>query len=523
MKRITILLTLLLCTYSLAYAQTASLDKTFGDQGATVTSFSEKDAYGFQSLILPDGKILQSGVILGDDDGHEAAIFKYDENGKRDLSFGVGGRVKLFSGWPMYALRMTTYPDGRILMYGYENQGTPRMRPFVTRILSNGIIDSTFGVHGSFYHGDYKITARFDEVVLTGDNKILVVGTEGKNLGATSNTKPMFRRLTSDGHIDSSFGLNGILVIPLEEDSLALHTVCKDSTGRYLFVCKTVFQSNPEIVVFRADINGIVDTTFAEDGFMSLRLTDGDYNVPTVMVLSDSSIIFNVNIRNGLYANTTLVKLTKLGMLDPSFGSYGTSLLLNDKVSSPSCGFAIDSLGRIIAAGHTYFDQNGVNISVFRYHSDGMLDSSFGVNGVFTVFPNSFGEATGIIIQKDGKYLITGEIRLTAFTSNLICRIDPNATSGVRGCETTNSSISLYPTPTTDNCTITYTLPKNSDCSLTLRDESGREVRTFMTDEYSTAGRHEEELDLRGLASGVYFLSLEHEGNIETVKVVVSR
>lgn len=58
---------------------------------------------------------------------------------------------------------------------------------------------------------------------------------------------------------------------------------------------------------------------------------------------------------------------------------------------------------------------------------------------------------------------------------------------------------------------------------MTLRDESGREVKTFMAGEYKAAGKHEDELDLRGLATGVYFLSLEHDGIIETAKVVVSR
>ncbi|HEY6172746.1 MAG TPA: T9SS type A sorting domain-containing protein, partial [Candidatus Kapabacteria bacterium] len=62
--------------------------------------------------------------------------------------------------------------------------------------------------------------------------------------------------------------------------------------------------------------------------------------------------------------------------------------------------------------------------------------------------------------------------------------------------------------------------PTSTDCSLTLRDESGRAVRTFVTNEFRAVGKHEDELDLRGLATGVYFLSLDHDGKTETVKLI---
>jgi uncharacterized delta-60 repeat protein len=516
MKRITFILTTILLASSLAHAQTASLDKTFGDHGATITSFPEKVAYGFESVILPDGKILQSGVVLEDDGGHEATVYRYDENGKLDMSFGIGGRVKLFSAWPMYAVRMATYPDGRILMYGYENRGGKW--PFVTRILQNGIIDSTFGEYGSYHLADHTITSRFLEIALTGDNKILIVGTEGPFVGDPSITKPIFRRLTSDGRTDSTFGINGILTIPLQRDSLELDAVCKNSSEGYVFICRTLFRSHPEFVIFRTDANGSIDTTFAENGFLRLGVADGDCNASSAMVLSDNSILFNVNIQEGM-TKSAIIKLTKQGELDDLFGISGAAYLSKPKIFSH--GLTIDSLGRIISAGCTFVENDGAAISVFRYHSDGKLDSSFGVNGILKILPNSYGEANGIVLQKDGKYLVTGEIRSSKIgASNLICRIDPNAFSGVRNQSNNITSISLHPTPSTDNCTVTYTLPNNSTCTIKLRDESGREVRTLMTSEYRTVGKHDEELDLRGLSSGVYFLSLEYDGNVETAKLI---
>ncbi|HEY6172609.1 MAG TPA: T9SS type A sorting domain-containing protein, partial [Candidatus Kapabacteria bacterium] len=83
-----------------------------------------------------------------------------------------------------------------------------------------------------------------------------------------------------------------------------------------------------------------------------------------------------------------------------------------------------------------------------------------------------------------------------------------------------SSYITLHPTPSTDYCTVTYTLASSSQCTITLRDESGREVRTYATNQYRTAGEHKEELDLRGLATGVYFLWVEHNGKTETAKLI---
>jgi DNA-binding beta-propeller fold protein YncE len=132
------------------------------------------------------------------------------------------------------------------------------------------------------------------------------------------------------------------------------------------------------------------------------------------------------------------------------------------------------------------------------------------------------GGASGIRIQPDGKYLISAYSwsKESGQYSSMIARLNPDPKSSVLRDISITSPLSLHPTPSTDNCTVTYTLANNSDCTLTLRDESGRSVKIFMTSQYRVAGKHEDELDLRGLASGVYFLSLEYDGKSEMVKLI---
>lgn len=124
-----------------------------------------------------------------------------------------------------------------------------------------------------------------------------------------------------------------------------------------------------------------------------------------------------------------------------------------------------------------------------------------------------------LTVQRDAKYLIAGNARVNDRNAAVLTRMI-NTGKLKTSTALPSNSLTLHPTPSTESCTITYTLPTSGGCTMTLRDESGREVRTFVTNEFRTAGEHKEELDLRGLAAGVYFLSLEHDGKIETTKLI---
>src|ERR1051326_913488 len=100
------------------------------------------------------------------------------------------------------------------------------------------------------------------------------------------------------------------------------------------------------------------------------------------------------------------------GSLDTNFN--GTGILVQDLGNREAEGFgtAIQADGKIIVAGSAYDDANLQSFMVARYLPTGILDPSFGTNGVvITVLGTNSSGATAIALQPDGKILVGGRAR----------------------------------------------------------------------------------------------------------------
>jgi uncharacterized delta-60 repeat protein len=111
-----------------------------------------------------------------------------------------------------------------------------------------------------------------------------------------------------------------------------------------------------------------------------------------------------------------------LGILDPTFGDGGTSIL--SPVSSTNFDNAQDLVvqadGKSVFCGTsgTFMD---FDITVVRLREDGDLDASFGTNGVFN-YVNTLGSdfAYDIALLNDGKFLITGATSLSMTNTQFV-------------------------------------------------------------------------------------------------------
>jgi len=86
----------------------------------------------------------------------------------------------------------------------------------------------------------------------------------------------------------------------------------------------------------------------------------------------------------------------------------------------------------------------------------------------------------------------------------------------VENVETNSSEFSLYPNPTTTTTTITWQSQTTANYQLQLYDAQGRRVSPPVT--YPQNG--EWQVDMRGLAPGIYFGQLVVEGEIRSFRVV---
>ena len=81
--------------------------------------------------------------------------------------------------------------------------------------------------------------------------------------------------------------------------------------------------------------------------------------------------------------------------------------------------------------------------------------------------------------------------------------------------------LGTYPNPAQQRATLRYAVPQRQDVKIHLYDILGRRIQTVVDGEWK--GRHERQLDVSRLASGVYFLRLAAGGKTRTQKLTIVR
>jgi uncharacterized delta-60 repeat protein len=524
MKRIPILLVFLLVS-NFSYAQPEYLDKTFADDGYSVLNPNGKRIHPYTLQLMPDGRILHGGWKELDASKARFYLMMHKKDGKPDTSFGVDGfrPVSAISGFS--AISLAAYPDGRVLVYGSMSEGTSyKSKPFIARFLSDGSPDSSFGKNGIYQEHNCPSDSYFAKVKIHDDGNFTAIGAEQKVGSAPTIFYPMIAKITSDGKQDSSLSTNGYLRIGSESDTGYIYDAVFTKSGGVVIPLSLSESTFGALSMVKCDMKGVIDSSFGTNGRVSMQISDNMDMIRALVETPDQSIVCAsiINLQNNY--QSILVRFKKDGAFDASFGDFGTAGSLDLVHGNYFDQCILDSNGNIIVTGSLYINTLGYTPAIIRYDRNGKRDSLFGNNGVVIGPLDSLDFIPGIAVQQDGKYVAAGvlagtEIGITKYYG-MIYRVNNGASTTVSQKMSVSSTISLYPTPSTDNCTVTYTLPSSSNCTMTLRDESGREIKTFTTNQYRTTGEHKEELDLRGLAVGVYFLQIESNGSIQTVKLI---
>jgi len=204
------------------------------------------------------------------------------------------------------------------------------------------------------------------------------------------------------GMLDNSFGTNGKVLTPVYNGAWA-YAMAVSPDGK-IVIAGTVDTPGPPDWAWgfaRYNEDGTPDTAM---GTAPIFLDNLGYiayeQATTVAIQADGKIIIGGFVGN-FYA---LARFNNDSFIDSSFGVAGK--LFIDSMSLKA--LAIQDDGKIIIAG---FSLGGLNydFALERYNSNGILDSSFGVNGkTVTDFGNSDDGISAIAIQPDGKIVAAG-------------------------------------------------------------------------------------------------------------------
>jgi uncharacterized delta-60 repeat protein len=305
--------------------------------------------------------------------GFDSAAFclvRLTPQGVLDAGFGNNGAVIT----PLLPLKnrdrvtvtaMLADASGRTIVVGwrYQSKGLDASVPVITaaRYSGSGALDQSFGERGI-------ITTRVDgawvsqafAAALDGDGRLLVAGYSGGRKGNGKGSyddwsiKTVVLRYTANGVLDPSFGAGGV-------------------------ASRVLVPAGPQ---------GRAGMDFLRyDHSKTMGLTLDRQGRAVVAAASDEGPV-------------VLMRYTREGALDPSFGSAGTV----QTAVGPHTGLSAllwDADGRLLAAGTS--GETGV---LLRYSADGALDATFGDGGIRKTPLSEDMRVSAALREADGHVLV---------------------------------------------------------------------------------------------------------------------
>lgn len=291
------------------YNQNGYVDTTFGYRGIVHTTFPGTFSKGFDLVMQPDGKIILAGQNYS-----EYALARYLTDGSLDSTFGINGLVSVdIGGHPDEVRSVLLQPDGKILVSGQSRVNL--MRDFsIARFESNGDFDLTFGNQGKVIVSLSSIDQEYCEgMALQPDGKIIVAGTI-YNVGSVNDFAAV--RYNTDGTLDSTFGVGGIKIVQATNTPDYCKTVDIQSDGKIVLGGFTEYGvDSTKTTLARLLPDGSIDSLFGINGIVHPVNTGYDYITKIMLDPNDKILVLN---------NNTIFRCMQDGSIDLSFGSNGT-------------------------------------------------------------------------------------------------------------------------------------------------------------------------------------------------------
>jgi uncharacterized delta-60 repeat protein len=368
--------------------------------------------------------------------------------GNLDPSFGVGGQVTTdITNSTDIANAVTIQADGKLVVVGetYRKNDFSDEDFVVTRYNTDGTLDPAFGRRGKVRTDFPGLAGVPSSVVVQPDGKIVVAGGAFPLFTFLGNFKVV--RYNSNGTLDNSFGVGGIVTTTFPEGSYA-NAIALQSDGK-IIAAGTVFvdvvigdMSNTDFALARYNPDGSLDSSFGNGGTVTTDFFGTEDDAFSVLIQPDGKIIAVGSSNNpATFYDFAAVRYLSNGTIDTTFGVGGkVTTDFGDQNFDRAHSAALQPDGSIVAAGFA-ISQNGgsQNFAVARYTPNGVLDTTFSRDGMTEIdFGNCCQSAYEVLLQSDGKIVTVGYANTEDSDSDfLLARLTPrgalDATFGTGG------------------------------------------------------------------------------------------
>ena len=389
------------------------LDSSFGGDGIVTTDIGLGTEDLLRSLaIQSDGKIVVAGsteIPVGGLFGGHLAVVRYNADGTLDYSFG-GGDGKTAT-HPGRAYSVAIQSDGKIVVAGWGRLNTSVFVFAVMRHNSNGALDSSFDGDGYL---DMPGTA--NSVAIQHDGKIVTTGTAQGTSYQDSDF--ILVRFNIDGRFDSSFSGDGQVKGHYPSGITEYRCIATQSDGKILVGGRTVGNPNDlptdpydldnyHFALARYNADGSLDETFDFDGRVAHEIEYNDDAIHSIAVQADGKIVAvgRANMWRETYTRFALTRYHSNGVLDRSFGNFGNGIItaVIENFYGYASSVAVQKDGKIVVAGNEF----ALGPVLLRYKTDGKRDNTFDTDGK-VITPVQLSDGNLLAIQNDGKILVAG-------------------------------------------------------------------------------------------------------------------
>ena len=370
------------------------LDTTFNGNGYLTIDGSAGGSANdeiYDIAVDSQDRIIAVGSSVNGSGDADLAVWRLTASGSLDTSFGSGGVFVHDSaaGGSSTDIGYSVVLDSsdKIYITGTSLNGSANFDMVVWKLTSSGTLDTSFAGTGVFVHNSAAGGNAHDQgtgITLNNNNKIIVTGFSDQT---ATNRDMAAWQLTTAGVLDTSFSGDGVFI----HDSAAGgeddngNSVITDSLGNIIIVGRSDSVANlGDMTVWKLSSSGVLDTAFNGSGFFTQNDAAGGsgFDSATDIILDSSGRYYVTGYSRNASGNNDMVlwKLLSTGSLDTTFNAVGfVTYDAGNNSNDTGEALIVDSEDRIVVSG-----SGGANLSVWRYNTDGSLDSNFNTDGFFS-------------------------------------------------------------------------------------------------------------------------------------------
>jgi uncharacterized delta-60 repeat protein len=529
------------------YLPDGTPDSSFGINGKVQLTILQAFYIAHVLALQTDQKILFCGTTSGFNGNNYPTVVRLNTDGTIDSTFAQNGYFIDSKDGSVSSIALDL--NGKLIVTGFFETAGSNYYLLGLRLLPNGIIDSTFGINGYIDSIPAFGALLTSAVAIQQDGKIILAGTD------TPNGDFHLRRFNEDGSVDSSFGSNGSVQTDIDLFDV-LTNVIQQPDGKILALGNSPNYGPEKADIVRYKMDGSLDSSFGVNGKVIIADSVG-HHFAGIALQNNGKIVTCGYIFYGVGDALAVCRFNPDGSADLSFNGTGNVF---DTMANPSVFYsvAIQPDGKIVASGHTYF-----NFLIARYmgydstscHADFTLVADTSVQGLYWGYnlssgsdltynwnwgdgTTSVGQFPSHVYIDSGFYNICLMIHdtLSNCTDTFCMNYQILKSSGMMGIHQINFvdnplpvfpvSITaplewnVFPNPLSANSIIQLTLAKSFHVKIELFDLQGRKIKMISEGDFE-AGDHQITFQKENLNSGIYFLQLRSNNGIATLKLVV--